>query len=46
MTEVNTLTLDFVQLVHELVLQLGKGLVLLARARAGHVGSVGASRGG
>lgn len=41
-----TLTWDFVQLVHELVLQLRKGLVLLAGARAGHVGGVGARRGG
>lgn len=44
--KVKTLTWDFVQLIHELVLQLGKGLILLAGARAGHVGGVGASRGG
>lgn len=41
-----TLTWDFVQLVHELVLQLRKGLVLLAGARPGHVSGVGARRGG
>lgn len=40
------LTWDFVQLIHELVLQLGKGLVLLAGARSGHVGRVGARCGG
>lgn len=40
------LTRDFVELVHELVLQLGEGLVLLAGARAGHAGRVGAGGGG
>lgn len=44
-TEV-TLTWDFIELIHELVLQLGKGLVLLTGPWTGHVGGVGASRGG
>lgn len=41
-----SLTWDFVQLIHELVLQLGKGFVLLFCARASHVSGVGAGRGG
>ena len=40
-----TLTWDFVQLIHELVLQLGEVLVLLPGAQAG-VGHVGAGYGG
>lgn len=39
-----TLTGDFVQLIHELVLQFGEGLLLLAGACPGHAGGVGAGR--
>lgn len=44
LTHTHTLTGDFLQLVHEPVLHFGEDLVVLAGARAGQAGGVGAGR--